>query len=202
MKNIFAILISLFLCNSFYGQEKNDFSNHELMADFGSLRNRYIYPINNLRYSSPLLKNINLRFSARLRSYGTLYFFSQSAYDITPLAEYYFIKTDRALWFSTGIGADTRIRLSKDSRSKAITSIEPLISITAGGKHKNILFKVPLWTKFYSNGISYSILPEVSVILRENISIFARYELSYLNVYNITHEWQQDNFIGMYWHIR
>jgi hypothetical protein len=143
---IIILFISVFFPS--YGQEKDNLSKHQLTVDFGSFRNRYLYPITDLKYSSPLLKNVNLKFSARLRSYGTLYFYSKSSYDFTPLVEYYFTTTIKPFYFSTGVGLDTRIRLVNDERSEATSSAEPLISLTIYGNYKKLSFKSSLGTRF------------------------------------------------------
>lgn len=193
----YLAIISFLICQSSFGQEKNSFTNHQLSVDFGSFRNRYLYPITDIQYSSPVLQKVNLKFSARLRSYGTLYFYSKSAYDFTPLAEYYFTKTIKPIYFSAGIGLDTRIRIINDDRSEATSSAEPIISMTLHGNFKKLSFNAPLWTRFYSNGISFTLLPEASFQIGKRFSIFVRYELSYLTIYKAsTHEWRQDNFIG------
>ena len=193
----YLVIISFLICQSSFGQEKNNFYNHQLSVDFGSFRNRYLYPITDIQYNSPVLQKINMKFSARLRSYGTLYFYSKSAYDFTPLAEYYFTKTIKPLYFSAGIGLDTRIRILNDDRSEATSSAEPIITMTLHGNYKKLSFNVPLWTRLYSNGISFTLLPEVSFQIGKRFSIFSRYELSYLTIYKAsTYEWQQDSFIG------
>jgi hypothetical protein len=196
MKKYLSIIL-FSICQSSFGQEKNSFSNHQLSVDFGSFRNRYLYPITDIQYSSHVFQKVNLKFSARLRSYGTLYFYSKSAYDFTPLAEYYFTKTIKPLYFSAGIGLDTRIRIINDDRSEATSSAEPIISMTLHGNFKKLSFNAPLWTRFYSNGISFTLLPEAFFQIGRRFSIFVRYELSYLTIYKAsTHEWRQDNFIG------
>jgi len=199
MKNHLAIvlLMLIFLYQPSMGQEKNIFSTHQLSIDFGSMRNRYLYPVTDIKYSAPLLKNINLKFSARIRSYGTLYFYSKNSYDFTPLAEYYFTKTINPVFFSAGIGLDARIRLAKDERSQAKSSVEPLLSLALHSSYKRIGFDIPLWTRLYSNGISFALLPEVSGRISKRFSLFLRYELSYLTIYKTpNHEWTQDCFIG------
>lgn len=193
----YLTIISFLICQSSFGQEKNSFTNHQLSVDFGSFRNRYLYPITDIQYSSPVLQKVNLKFSARLRSYGTLYFYSKSAYDFTPLVEYYFTKKIKPLYFSAGIGLDTRIRIINDDRSEATSSAEPIISMTLHGNFLKLSFNAPFWTRFYSNGISFTLLPEASFQIGKRFSIFVRYELSYLTIYKAsTHEWRQDNFIG------
>lgn len=180
-----------------YGEEKDILSSHQLSVDFGSFRNRYLYPITELEYSSPLLTNVNLKLSARLRSYGTLFFYSKSSYDFTPLADYYFTKTIKPIYYSAGLGLDYRIRMMYDERTEATSSAEPLISLTIHGNYNKLSFKSPLWTRFYSNGISFSLLPEVAYQIGKSFSIFLRFESSYLSTYNAsTHEWIQDCFIG------
>lgn len=197
MKKYLTFPLVISTCLSLFGQEKNNFSNHQLAADFGSFRNRYLFAITDIKYSSPVLKKVNLKFSARLRSYGTLYFFSKSAYDITPIAEYYFTKTIKPIYFSAGVGLDTRIRLVNDERSEATTSAEPLLSLAIHGNYKKLSFNTPLWTRFYANGISFSLLPEAHYQIGKRFSVFIRYELSCLSIYKVSsNEWRQDCFIG------
>ena len=199
MRKLLPFIFFIFIFSPSYGQEKDNLSKYQLSADFGSFRNRYLYPITDLHFRSSFLKKVNLKFSVRIRSYGTLFFFSKSSYDFTPLAEYYFTKTLKPIYFSAGIGIDTRIRLVNDGRSEAKSSAEPLISLTIHGNHKKLSFNTPLWTRFYSNGISFSLLPEASYQIGKCYSIFLRYELSYLSLYKIsTHEWRQDSFIGIH----
>jgi hypothetical protein len=197
VRKYLIILLLLIICPLSYGQEKNIFSNHQLSVDLGSYRNRYLYPITDLEYGSPVIRKINVRLSLRLRSYSTLYFFSKSAYDITPLAEYYFTKAVKPIYFSAGIGLDARIRLVHDNRSAAGSSAEPLVSLTFHGNYKRFFFDMPLWTRFYSNGISFALLPEASVQISKRFSILIRYELSFLDIYRASvHEWRQDCFTG------
>ena len=195
-KQLFPLLF-LLISTTLFGQEEGVFSYHQLSIDFGSIRNSYFYPITNIKYNSPILKKANFSFSARLRSYGSLFFYSKSAYDITPYTEYFFNTSKRPIYFSVGLGLDARLRFVNDSRSEAKSSIEPMISLTAYGKFKRFSFNVPLWTRFYSNGISLTILPEASYQLNKRFSLFLRNELSYLTLFNIAnHEWRQDFFIG------
>ena len=197
MKKYIIIVLLSSILQPLFGQEKDNLSRHQLSVDFGCFRNRYLYPITDLKYSSPILKKVNLKFSGRLRSYGTLFFYSKSSYDFTPLAEYYFTKTIKPIYFSAGLGLDARIRLVNDERSEARSSAEPLVSLAIHGNYKNLSFNAPLWTRFYSNGISFSVLPEASYQIGNRFSIFLRYELNYLSVYKVsTHEWRQDCFIG------
>jgi hypothetical protein len=196
VKKFIVILIAA-ISHLLSGQEKNELTNHQVTADFGSFRNRYLYPITDLGYASPVLKKFKLRFSARLRSYGTLFFYSNSAYDFTPQVEYYFTNVPKSFYFSAGLGLDTRIRLVNDDRSEAKSSAEPLLSLTAHGKYKKFYFNAPLWARFYSNGISFSIKPEAAWQITHRFSLFVRYEASYLRIYKISaHEWRRDCFIG------
>ncbi len=197
MKKYIVIFLFILIRLLSFAQDKNSFADHQLSFDFGSFRNNYLFAITDIKYSSPVLKKFNIKFSTRLRSYGTLYFYSKSAYDITPLAEYYFTKAIKPFYFSAGVGLDTRIRIVKDERSEATSSAEPLICFAAHIYYKKLSFYSPLWTRFYSNGVSFSLLPEMHYRFGKSFSIFARYELSYLSVYKqSSHEWRQDNFIG------
>ena len=187
----------LFLSSLLYGQNMDYLSSSKLTVDFGSFRNRYFYPITNIKYNSALLKKANIKFSVRLRSYGTLFFFSKNAYDISPIAEYYITKTAKPVSFSAGIGLDARIRLVNDERSDVTSSVEPLVSMTLSGGHRKILYNIPLWSRFYSNGVSFAIFPAAYYRLGNKFSIFIRYELSYLTIYMVSaHEWRRDIFIG------
>ena len=198
MRIYFILLFTIIVCKFSYGQEKSIFSNHQLTVDFGSYRNRYLYPITDINYSSSLLNKVNLKFSARLRSYGTLYFFSKSAYDITQLAEYYFTKTIKPVYFSAGIGLDARLRFIHDERSEANSSVEPFISLAAHGNYKFFSIHAPIWTRFYSNGISLQLLSEADFKVSKRFSVFFRYEITYLTLYKTpTHEWRQDCFLGI-----
>lgn len=197
MKKQLLLLFFLTTSGFLFAQDKSVFSNHELSLDFGSIRNRYLYPITDIKYCSPLMKKVDLKFSARLRSYGTLYFYSNSAYDFTPVMEYYFSKNVKPLYFSAGVGVDTRIRLVHDERSAIANSAEPIISLALNGVYKKISFCVPLWSRFYNNGISLTVLPEISFRSGNSISIFIREECSLLSIYqSASTEWRQDFFIG------
>lgn len=180
-----------------YSQTKNSFDNHQFSIDFGSFRNRYLFPINDIRYCSPVFSKFNIRFSVRVRSYGTLYFFSKIAYDFTPIGEIYFTQKIQPVYFSARIGFDTRIRLLKDERSQEISSLEPLICLAIHGNYKKFSLTMPLWTRFYSNGISFALMPEISYLFGKRLSIFYRYEGSLLSIYKAApSEYRQDMFIG------
>ena len=197
MKWLLPPLLLLSFISTTFGQNKSALLNQQLSIDFGSFRNRYAYPITDLKYSAPLLMHGKVRYSARLRSYGTLFFFSKSAYDVTPIVEYYFSKNRTPIYFSAGIGLDARIRLVHDERSDAKSSAEPLLTFTMHGNYKKLTFNAPFWSRFYSNGISFSLLPEASYKLHNTYSLFFRYEITYLTSYQqATHEWQRDCFIG------
>lgn len=194
-KVVFLLLFATVFVNAF-GQQNTE-NTSELSVDFGSFRNRYLFPITNIRYQSALLNAIDLNFSARLRSYGSLFFWSKSAYDLTLWSEYYFtLKSDR-LKVSTGLGMDTHFNLIKDIRSSAFSSVAPLASVSVQCNSNAFKLAVPLWSRFYSNGISLSALPEISFRATKKIKVFTRYEISHLMVYQTgENEWQQDIFIG------
>jgi hypothetical protein len=197
MKKILLLAIILWNANLFFSQENPPFSQHELSVDFGSLRNRYIFPMTDIRYKTPVLSKIPLQFSVRMRSYGTLFFVTKTAYDFTPIAEYVFKKEKSAYYFTAGLGFDARFRFLNDIRSTATTSVEPLVALSANGNFEKWNFRAPLWTRFYSNGIAFTILPEVNYKFNEKIGLFARYEWSLLALYGAkSHEWRRDLFVG------
>jgi hypothetical protein len=203
MKKLCYVSILMGLLSQVHAQnlvnsdKRNRLQNHTLTIDLGSIRLKYPYPITEIGYSSPLLKKVNLKFSGRIRSYGTWYFFSKSGYDITPTIEYYFTKKLKPVYFSVGLGLDTRIRLSNDERSEAKTSAEPMIIGGIHGRYKNFTYSMPFWNRYYSNGISFSFLPEVAYQVSPRLSLFFRYELNLLAIYKTSSfEVQQDCFIG------
>ena len=191
-----------FLCflvsNFIHAQEQNSLKKNSISVDFGSLRNRYIYPKTDIIFSSSLIKTSAFRVSARLRSYGTLYFFSKTAYDVTPLVEYYSSKTEKPIYFSAGVGLDARSRLVHDNRSPATSSVEPLLSLALHGNYKKVSYSLPLWTRWYTNGMSFAILPQINWKLNEKNALFVRYEMNYLRISNnVSNEWSQDVFLGI-----
>jgi hypothetical protein len=196
MRQLF--LLCLLLSKFIHSQEISSLNKSSFSVDFGSLGSRYIYPKTDINFSTSLIKSRVFRVSARLRSYGTLFFFSKTAYDFTPLMEYYFTKTEQLLYFSAGIGLDARIRLVHDSRSPATSSVEPLVSLALHGNYKKVSYSVPLWTRWYSNGMAYAILPQLNWELNEKNVLFVRYEMNYLRISkNISREWSQDVFVGL-----
>lgn len=190
--------LCLLVSNFIVAQENNSLTKNSVSIDFGSLRNRYLYPKTDIQFTSSLIKTSSFKVTARLRSYGTLYFFSKTAYDFTPIIEYYFTKTEKPLYFSAGIGLDTRIRLINDSRSTATSSVEPLASVTLYGNYKTISYSLPLWTRWYTNGISSTILPQISWNINHKTALYLRHEMSYLRISkNLSNEWILDVFIGV-----
>jgi hypothetical protein len=170
---------------------------HVLSLDFGSMRNRYPFPMNNVRYDSPALTSKNISVHARLRCYGTWFLYSHIAYDITPWAEYPVLKNNERFSLTAGLGADIRLRFLNDSRSEAVSSAEPLVAVTSRFTKSKFGIELPLWTRFYSNGISFAVQPQLRFDVSERFALFARYELTYLTVYGgVTSEWRQDSFIG------
>lgn len=112
--------------------------------------------------------------------------------------EYPLLKYNDGVSFSAGIGADIRIRILNDLRSEATSSAEPLITLTTRITTNRIGAEFPLWTRFYSNGISFAFLPQFHNNFSERVGIFLRYELTYLTVYGgVTSEWRQDSFLGV-----
>jgi hypothetical protein len=198
MRKLFSLSLLTLLSFSSIGQEADALSQHQLSLDMGSLRNRYFYPMTDVRYSSPLLSKLNLKITARLRSYGTLFIFTKSAYDFTAIVEHYFSSEVRPVYFSAGLGVDARIRLVHDERSSATSSVEPLVSVALHANRNRFSFSLPVWTRFYSNGISVASLPEVHYSAGKRFSVFLRYEISFLTIYRESvHEWRRDSFVGV-----
>ena len=196
MRTLNLLLFFILFFSNFhsFGQVSTIEDRHSIALDFGSYRNRYLYPITNLSYNTPTLHNFKI--SARLRSYGTLYVFTKSAYDISPILEYR-ILTNEKLKLYAGIGLDAQIRFVNDTRSSATSALIPIVSMNLSGKYNRSSFKISSWNRFYSNGYSISFLPTIQYSISSKFDCFARYEINFLNTYNhSTHEWLQDLFIG------
>lgn len=194
-KHIIYSFFFLFVNSSF--SQKDELNNHELSIDFGSYRNRYVFAMTNINYATPLFSEFNLKASARLRSYGTLYFYSNSAYDFTPQLNYYSVKEPTKFYFSAGIGCDVRLRFVKDERSLAVSSAEPVLQVGLHSQLTKFNFHLPIWSRFYSNGLSFTALPEVNFQVSKQIGMYLRDEVSLLSIYqNGGHEWRHDIFIG------
>jgi hypothetical protein len=192
----FNSLVILLLCifSLGYTQEMKQLKS-TISTDIGSYRNRYIYPITNVIYTTSYRND--LLFSARIRSYGTLFYFSKTAYDLTPILEYKWI--DKAAWrLYAGIGVDLRLRLDNDSRGTQASSLEPLVSIFPYFSKTKWMIKSPLWTRFYTNGIGVTLLPEIHYFFNQKWGVYGRYELSYFQQYNTTNnQFHQDCFVGI-----
>jgi len=187
----------LFLVVSSSFSQKDDLNSHEVSIDFGSFRNRYAFPMTNINYASPLFSKFNLKASARLRSYGTLYFYSNSAYDFSPQLNYYSVKEPTNFYFSAGIGCDVRLRFVNDERSLAVSSAEPIVQVGIHSQLSRFNFHLPIWSRFYSNGLSFTALPEVNFQVSKGIGIYLRDEVSLLSIYQKGgHEWRHDIFLG------
>jgi hypothetical protein len=189
-------LVMMLLCiiSLSYAQEKQQVKS-TISTDFGSYRNRYLYPITNVTYTNSLRKE--LLFSARIRSYGTLFYFSKTAYDLTPIIEHSLINNSNWKLYA-GLGADLRLRLEKDRRGTQATSMEPLLSISPYFYRSKLIFKTPLWTRFYTNGIGFTLIPEIKYQFHSQWSVYGRYELSYFTNYQQdNYQFQRDCFIGI-----
>ena len=192
--NLLLFFILLFVNFNSFGQVSNIEERYSISIDFGSYRNRYLYPITNLSYNSPTLHNF--KFSTRLRSYGTLYVFTKSAYDVSPILEYRILPNEK-LKFYAGIGLDVQLRLVNDTRSSATSAIIPIVSLNLSSNYKRSSFKLSNWNRFYTNGYSISFLPTIQYRISSKLDCYFRYEINYLNTYNhSTHECLQDLFIG------
>lgn len=192
----FKSLVTKLLCiiSLSYAQEKQQCKSI-ISTDFGSYRNRYLYPITNVTYTTSLRNE--LLFSARIRSYGTLFYFSKTAYDITPILEYKWV--DKSVWkLYAGIGADQRLRFEKDKRGTQVSSMEPIVSISPYFRKPKWIFTAPLWSRFYNNGVGFTLLPEIKYKLYTLWYIYGRYEISFLTNYRSTnYQFQRDCFIGI-----
>jgi hypothetical protein len=193
MKQCCFILVLLAnVCSSWSQNDKHQFS-----IDAGSYRNRYLYPITNISYQSPTLFD-HFDLSVRLRSYGTFYFYTKDSYDVSPIAYYTVYKNEEhQLIAKAGLGADLRLRFVNDERSSATTSCEPIVALNLSKKWSKLKLQITNWNRFYQNGISFNLMPEIQYDLGKRFFIYGRYEWTFLQIYQSSHEWRQDCFIGV-----
>ncbi|MCA6364001.1 MAG: hypothetical protein IM638_13255 [Bacteroidetes bacterium] len=197
MKGVMLFLLWM-ICTILPAQENVLRNTHQLSYDAGTLRNRYIYPATNVQYTAPELKRMPVQLSVRLRSYGAYWIFSKTAYDITPLASYRFTSAASPFGFAAGAGADIRLRLVNDERSEATSSAEPLVFASGTFASNRFYARLPLWTRFYSNGISFTLLPEAGWKCGKHLLLFLRHEQSLLRIYQSqAREWRGDWFLGL-----
>ncbi len=195
-RNIFLTTLIILTSHSF-SQDLNQYNSSYLYFDIGSLRNKYLYPITNIKYSFSTLSPFEVDMSVRLRSYGTLFIYSNSAYDLSLLAEYQIPINVHNIHVSAGLGMESQIRLTKDLRSDVKSGITPILSLNFELKYNLVEMNVACWSRLYSNGIGLTLMPELSFSLSKQISMYMRYEVSNYLIYNsMTNEWQKDLFIG------
>lgn len=164
---------------------------------FGSLRNRYPYPVTDVNFRMVLFNGKGL-LDARLRAYGLKSLFNGKNYDLAVYAhKAYAVDENLAGYF--GAGAELMLRLNGDDRSQATSGVQPLLVFGSMLHEKKFYFNVPIWTRFYGNGISFSILPEPSYKVRD-VQFFVRYELSLLALYHGGHEWRHESMLGCYFY--
>lgn len=186
---------------AFSGFTQDTLSTRELRFEIGSYRNKYLYPISNIKYYSNLLTNVNLNFSTELRCYGSWYIIHEDAYDLTPIVQYYFTNEASPFNASAGVGLNARLRMVNDVRSEAESSVEPLVNISLYSYVKQCTFHIGNWARFYANGIAYTFLPEFNYTFDNGFGIVCRYELTYLKIYNTdVNDWQRDCFFGVNYH--
>lgn len=163
----------------------------------GTRVHRYPYPITDLSFRVVVFNNRAL-FDTRLRAYGIKSIFGGRNYDLTAYVHKAWSLTNDVTYYVGG-GAELMLRINGDDRSQATSGVQPMLlfgSMYYSGKFQ---FNFPLWTKFYRNGISLSILPEPSYKVSEKVQLFVRYELDVLALYNGTsHEWRHNALLGTY----
>ncbi len=194
-----AVVLLLALVPHTWGKAPDE---SEIYWDFGNLRPNYIYPTMNVGYVSPsLFETPGLKLDARMRSFGTLYVFNLRSYDFTALGEYHLplLRPEQAVQLNTvaGVGFNGRLRLYKEATS----SVEPLIAVGLNAAYAGYALKLPVWTQFFLDGVSFTALPEVSCRWG-GYGVFWRSELSYLQrTDRPLSDWYWNNFVGLrfYW---
>lgn len=163
----------------------------------GSRVKRYPYPITDLSFRVFVFKSRAL-FDARLRAYGIKSIFGGRNYDLTAYFHKIWPKGNNLTYYVGG-GAELMLRINGDDRSQATSGVQPMLMFGSMYHPGKFSFNLPVWTKFYGNGISLSVLPEPSYKITDKVQLFLRYELSFLALYNGTsQDWRHDALLGTY----
>jgi len=197
MKNVFIVFLVMFSCIS--NAQENTLGQKSLAFDIGSWRNRYWYPISELQFRNDEMFKSNWGAEARYRSYGSWFLNGVKSIDVTLIGKnkIRFPQPGTHLWI--GAGVDIRLRNFNDERSAEVNSAEPLFMM----EWKKIInpkfhLRIPLWSRWYSNGMSLSLLPTAEFYLNERWGVFTRFEGSLLNIYHQKDsEWRKDLFFGL-----
>lgn len=190
--SILYIMLSADMC----GQEGSGINGRAGLG-IGTRAQRYPYPITDLSFRVVVFHDKAL-FDARLRAYGIKSIFGGRNYDLTAyFHKVWPIRNDLTCY--AGGGAELMLRINGDDRSQATSGVQPMIMFGSMYYTGKFQFNVPVWTKFYRNGVSVSILPEPSYRVSDKFQLFLRYELSFLALYSgSSHNWRHDALLGTY----
>lgn len=197
MKNMLIVFL-LMVSGISNAQEKMQ-SQKSIAFDIGSWRNRYWYPISEFQFRNDELFESNWAAEARYRSYGSWFLTGVKSVDVTLIGKNKIRFPQPGTLFWIGAGVDIRLRNNNDERSAEVNSAEPLFMLEWA---KNITpkfhLRVPFWSRWYSNGMSLTLLPTAEFYLNERWGLFTRFEGSWLNIrHQKDSEWRKDLFFGL-----
>ncbi len=189
------ILVSLkSICQQHSVQTKN-----QLCFDIGLSKTNKQYPNTTINFKTAL--HDNFIYSIRIRSYNTFYFYSNSAYDISPQVEYFMHHTLSKYNFLVGFGVEAQYNLKDKFRNtNSNLSIKPMVSATVMGSIRCLRYQIQSRFTLNDHKIGVLLLPEVAYRGGNNYSIFTRYELGVCKLDNFPlNELKQTFFIGVQW---
>lgn len=202
MKWMCSVILTLLLCTDvLHARKIGPRSPYKhIGVAVGSIRNRYPYPVTDACFHSQMGYQSPIRVYARLRAYGIRSIANGHDYDLTIHGCYEFGSDSSGMTTYAGLGLETMIRIQGDDRSQATSGVQPMVVMGIRADHGRLYLNFPLWTKFYSNGISISAVPEFGYPLNKKFDVYLRPELSWLSFYNGSgHEWRYDMLIGCYY---
>lgn len=193
---IFGLIVCIMFSVLVNAQEKSGIHGRAGIG-IGTRAQRYPYPITDISFRVVVFKSQAL-FDTRLRAYGIKSIFGGRNYDLTAYIHKVWSVRDDVTFYAGG-GAELMLRINGDDRSQATSGVQPMLLFGSMYFKGKFHFNFPVWTKFYRNGISVSVLPEPSYKITDKVQLFLRYELSILALYNGTsHEWRHDALLGTY----
>jgi hypothetical protein len=197
MKKVLILL--LFLSPCIVSAQENLHGDKSISFDFGSWRNRYWYPISDLQFRNNELFKSYWGIDMRFRSYGSWFLTGLKSMDFTMIGKLEFIQPNPGSRFWIGVGVDVRLRNNNDVRSSEVNSAEPLLMMEWQKEFgKNFVLRVPLWSRWYSNGMSLTLLPAAEYNMNKRWCLFTRFEGTWLNIrHQKDSEWRRDLFFGL-----
>jgi hypothetical protein len=192
------IIVYLFLCiGSIKAQQHSVQTKNQLSFDVGICPTPTIKTSSTLTFKTALHHHII--YSIRLRSFNTYYFYSKSAYLVSPQVEFFLHNNFSKFNFLVGVGFENQVTLNDKSRNINSSSYsKPLITATFMGSFHCLRYQVQDRITITKDGIGMTLLPEIVYRAGDNYSIYIRYELGMCKRDNFpTSVFKQHLFVGV-----